>query len=172
MVIPHSMAFSKKDFLLKARARFAQQQKSFGDTIFTSHSQYKMRQYGLSEQRVRRVIRNPKRREEGIAKETIAVMQPGGTVKRDADGKEKWTSEIWVMYRLKNNESRIRNQEWNEESESNRKNLGSKLKIHNFANRKICIISAWRYPGVSPKRNPIPEDILREIEEGSIFEEE
>ena len=28
---------------------------------------------------------------------------------------------------------------------------------------KYKIISAWRYPGVSPKRNPIPEDILSEI---------
>jgi hypothetical protein len=28
---------------------------------------------------------------------------------------------------------------------------------------KLKIISAWRYPGVSPKRNPIPEDILAEI---------
>jgi len=32
-----------------------------------------------------------------------------------------------------------------------------------FNNYKINIISAWRYPGVSPKRNPIPEEILNEI---------
>ena len=32
---------------------------------------------------------------------------------------------------------------------------------------KIRIISAWRYPGVSPKGKeiPIPEDILKELEE-------
>ena len=31
------------------------------------------------------------------------------------------------------------------------------------ANKQIKIISAWRYPGKSPERNPIPPDILREI---------
>jgi hypothetical protein len=35
----------------------------------------------------------------------------------------------------------------------------------------LRVISAWRYPGVSPERNPVPEGILREIEEGCIFEE-
>ena len=29
--------------------------------------------------------------------------------------------------------------------------------------KQIKIISAWRYPGKSPARNPIPPDILREI---------
>lgn len=47
-----------------------------------------MRYYRLSEQRVKRVIRNPLRIEEGIAEDTIAVMQPFGN-KKD--------KEIWVM---------------------------------------------------------------------------
>ena len=55
---------------------------------WTNHSQAKMRYYRLSEQRVKRVIRNPFRVEEGIAEDTIAVMQPFGN-KRDR--------EIWVM---------------------------------------------------------------------------
>jgi hypothetical protein len=29
--------------------------------------------------------------------------------------------------------------------------------------KKKRIITAWRYPGKSPVRNPIPEDVLREI---------
>jgi len=29
--------------------------------------------------------------------------------------------------------------------------------------KKLKIISAWRYPGKSPKNNPIPEEILKEI---------
>lgn len=29
--------------------------------------------------------------------------------------------------------------------------------------KKITIISAWRYPGKSPSRDPIPPEILREI---------
>ena len=28
---------------------------------------------------------------------------------------------------------------------------------------KIRIITAWRYPGKSPKRDPIPAEVLREI---------
>ena len=47
-----------------------------------------MRYYRLSEQRVKRVIRNPERVEEGIAEDTIAVMQAFGN-KKD--------KEIWVM---------------------------------------------------------------------------
>ena len=30
-------------------------------------------------------------------------------------------------------------------------------------NKQIKIISAWRYPGKSPERDPIPAQILREI---------
>lgn len=47
-----------------------------------------MRYYRLSESRVKRVIRAPERVEEGIAPDTIAVMQPYGN-KKDR--------EIWVM---------------------------------------------------------------------------
>ena len=47
-----------------------------------------MRYYRLSPQRVKRVIRNPLRVEEGIADDTIAAMQPFGN-KKD--------KEIWVM---------------------------------------------------------------------------
>ena len=38
-------------------------------------------------------------------------------------------------------------------------------KLMKLMPKQLTIISAWRYPGVSPKKNPIPEDILREIEE-------
>ncbi len=31
------------------------------------------------------------------------------------------------------------------------------------ANSKIRIITAWRYPGESPKRDPVPEKILKEV---------
>lgn len=109
-----------------------------------------MRQYGLSEQRVKRVIRSPKRIEEGIVKDTVAVMQPGGTVKRDAQGKETWSQEIWVMYVSGT--------------------MGPKKT--SLLGKRLRVVSAWRYPGVSPKRDPIPEDVLRELSESSIFEEE
>ncbi|MBP9752054.1 MAG: hypothetical protein KBD19_04300 [Candidatus Moranbacteria bacterium] len=145
-----------QEFLEKARARFQanREKKRSGSFAMTRHAEFKMRQYGLSEQKVRGVIRNPRRREEGVAKDTVAVMQPVSP-KRDAKGAETWKQEIWVMF-----QQRIKNQK-------------SKIKIDDLApQRQIKIISAWRYPGVSPKRNPIPEEILREIEEGSILEEE
>jgi hypothetical protein len=136
-----------QEFAQKARERFLEKQKrkasGFGGYIFTLHAQYKMKQYGLSEQRVRSVIRNPKRKEEGIVPRTVAVMQPVSPKKIDGKltrlGGEVWKQEIWVMYQ-------------------------------NSVKQKIRIISAWRYPGMSPKRHPIPEEILRELEEGSILE--
>lgn len=151
-----------QDFLKMARERHgklggAPNRTVRGGVSFTRHAEYKMKQYGLSAQRVRTVMRNPKRIQEGVAKDTVAVMQPVST--RRKDGKETWSQEIWVMY-------------------VQAKSL--KLKVHKVESQNIGIgsgggirvISAWRYPGVSPAGNPIPEDILREIEEGSIFEQE
>lgn len=141
-----------QDFVRKARERFEERQKtkasSKGQYQFTLHAQFKMTQYGLSEQRVRSVIRNPKRREEGIVPKTVAVMQPVSMKK--IDGKDVWKQEIWVMFIVRDTAK----------EKSPLLTTPSNLRI----------ISAWRYPGVSPKRNPIPEEILRELEEGSIIE--
>ena len=45
------------------------------------------------------------------------------------------------------------------------KNEKSNLKTKIFQPRKKVIITAWRYPGVSPIREaiPIPNDILEEL---------
>lgn len=101
----------------------------------------KMAYYGLSPDRVKRIIRNPKRIESGIAENTVAAMVPGTNKKKP--------SEIWTMYQQKIKNSKIKNQ-----------NLGQKI-----------IISAWRYPGISPKnkRIPIPDDILNELKEEGII---
>jgi hypothetical protein len=56
---------------------------------WTQHSRYKMRQYGFSEQRVKRVLHMPMRIEEGIAPKTIAYMQKAGS--------KAHPYEIWVM---------------------------------------------------------------------------
>ena len=56
---------------------------------WTSHSKIKMRQYGFSEARVKRVIHSPMRIEEGIADKTIAMMQSAGS--------KKHPYEVWVM---------------------------------------------------------------------------
>lgn len=57
---------------------------------WTAHSKHKMLQYQISESLVKRIIRSPKRIEEGIAPKTFAVMQPKTSAKKP--------SEIWVMY--------------------------------------------------------------------------
>lgn len=109
---------------------------------WTQHAVIKMKQYGLTAQRILRVMKNPQRTEEGIVKNTIAVMQP--TSLSTKDGKRTWSREIWAMYQVK---PKIKDQ-----------------KAKTISAQKIRLISAWRYPGVSPKRDPIPEDILRELE--------
>lgn len=89
---------------------------------WTEHAKFKMRQYGLSEARVKRVLRAPSRVESGIAPKTVAVMSPAGT---------KRPQEIWCMY---------------QDTKKERK-----------------IIAAWRYPGVSPVRQPppFPDDLMK-----------
>lgn len=56
---------------------------------WTAHSKHKMLQYQISESLVKRIIRSPKRIEEGIAPKTFAVMQSKVSKK---------PSEIWIMY--------------------------------------------------------------------------
>lgn len=101
------------------------------------HVTGKMMYYGISEGLIKRVIRAPKRMEEGVAEGTVAVMQPTGT---------KQQKEVWVMYQILSPKSKVQNQ-------------------------KVKVITAWRYPGVSPVRSaiPIPDDILAELERGDIF---
>lgn len=106
---------------------------------WTNHSILKMKYYGFSQQRIRRVIKSPDRIEEGIVEKTIASMQTAGS--------EKYPYEIWVMYQI--SKSKV------QKSKS--------LKVNLLKTKGIKIISAWRYPGKSPKNNPIPEKILNEI---------
>lgn len=56
---------------------------------WTAHSRAKMRFYGLSEARVKRIVNSPGRIEEGIAPKTIAMMQSAGSTKHP--------HELWVM---------------------------------------------------------------------------
>lgn len=121
--------------------------------FWTNHAKAKMAFYRLSEQRVKRVLHFPERIEEGIAPDTIAMMQPASyktkplplpPLNKGRVGagyplliKEReglyWTQEIWVMI---------------EETKTKRK-----------------IISSWRYPGMTKKGEPLPAAILREMEE-------
>lgn len=141
-----------------------------GKYFWTQHSLYKIRQYGLSQQRVKRVIRMPERIEEGIVKNTVAVMQPV-SLKRDKKGKESWKQEIWCMYQLRGGaNSKFQNPNNKQNSKNKLKTLKSSLAGATWPQfNRVKIISAWRYPGVSPKNNPIPENILEEIQNSELW---
>lgn len=119
------------------------QQKGKGSTgtyVWTNHAILKMRQYGLTESRIKRVIRFPARIEEGIAENTIAAMQPA---------EAKKYHEIWVMYQFSGNIE---------------KTEAEKLRCIALNQKpKVKIITAWRYPGKSKERDPIPQDIINEV---------
>lgn len=120
---------------------------------WTQHVVRKMMFYGLSPDRVKRVIRAPQRMEVGIAPETKAAMQKAGTPKKP--------TEIWVMWA-----ERTDNRQ--QATDNNRKSsvVGRKSSVNNnFLQSQKVIITAWRYPGVSPVRDelPIPSDILAEL---------
>lgn len=148
--------------------------------LWTQHSQWKMKQYGLSQQRLKRVIRKPDRTEKSIVPGMIASMQIGGT--------SKHRQEIWIMYQL------VQNQKNKEGVENFQKRNGEEvidIKKQPFSSfgktlspaqkfrqerrkeffdryeqtegKTFRIISAWKYPGESPKRDPIPREILDEL---------
>lgn len=81
------------------RTVFASARRAPRELHWTFHARSKMRQYGLSEARVRRVIHTPARIEEGIAPKTIAVMQK-------VKGPKK-SYEIWVLIEERKKERRI-----------------------------------------------------------------
>ena len=109
---------------------------------WTRHSRFKMRQYRLTEPRIKRIIRYPVRVEKGIVPGAIAVMSPAGG---------KRYSEIWAMYVLIKAKGKMA---YSAEAASAMQ-AGQKAK-------QIRIITAWRYPGKSPARDPIPQEILDE----------
>ncbi len=128
--------------------------------LWTQHAQWKMRQYGLSPQRVIRVIRNPERVEEGIVEKTIAVMQPASVKYKNF--KKTWSQEFWAMYQLRKSGAIFKSQ------------FPISNKIHPVKSsptrgaaslqfNRVKIISVWRYPGMSSKNNPIPEEILEKF---------
>lgn len=69
------------------------------EVVWTNHAKSKMRFYRLSESRVKSVLNSPRRIEEGIAENTIAVMQ--------AAGSKKHPYEVWVMIAEEKNRRRI-----------------------------------------------------------------
>lgn len=146
---------------------------------WTTHVTEKMHFYGLSEQKVLGVIRKPQRIETSIVENTVAVMVPvGNIIKGDPKPKwgrpsfasakssagkpvDSWNQEIWVMYQTKSQEKKFKDKTLGEKKDDRIAKLQRRIN----SSKQLTIISAWRYPGVSPKKNPIPEEILREIED-------
>lgn len=121
---------------------------------WTNHVKDKMVYYGISESLIKRIVRFPKRIEEGIAPKTTAVMQSGSNKKKP--------SEIWVMYQ-EIGQRPISGDKRQETSNKKFKNLS--LGRLSLVSPRMRIISAWRYPGISPigRKIPIPEEILQEL---------
>ncbi len=156
------MSSPYQEFVRKAKERFAENKKKKllprGGMEFTAHARYKMTQYGLSEQKVRGIIHRPKRTEVGVMPQAVAMMQPVSP--KVVDGKEIWKQEIWVMFLKQSSKSKKQSTRDSDQEPSYLLSAHCSLKI----------ISAWRYPGVSPKRSPIPREILQELETGDILE--
>lgn len=146
--------------------------------LWTRHSEWKMKQYALSKQRVKRVLRNPERIEKSIVPGMVAVMQVGGT--------SKHRYEIWAMYEIKvkskNEKLKISDRKSENFSSHTQRTTMNALSpaarfremrrqefqqetIGKFHGKALRIISVWKYPGESPKRDPIPQEILEEIRE-------
>jgi len=127
---------------------------------WTNHVKEKMVYYGISSSLVKRIVRFPKRKEEGIAPGTTAVMQPRGSAKTP--------QEIWVMYRpcagvapVFDMPHLLARSQW-----GRCQRRGMPEGKFNISTGTKKIISAWRYPGISPvgKKIPIPDEILQELE--------
>ena len=127
--------------------------------LWTMHSHDKMREYNLSESRVKRIVRHPTRVEKSIIEDEqiVAAMQPAG-------GKNY--TEIWVIYKLEKSKSPSSQKSVKSEGINFIENAAYKKLLQQtgaFSSGKIKVITAWRYPGKSPARDPIPEDILSDI---------
>jgi len=124
---------------------------TFKKLFWTEHSKIKMKQYGLSKQKLLGILYKPERKEKGIAPGTLAVMKTNKTFfkEKQITLKNAWQKpkrapgEIWIMFKdvKKRDEGPVRK-----------------------------IISAWRYPGISKPGEaiPIPEDIKNDIMRGII----
>jgi len=126
----------------------------FRKLVWTEHSKIKMRQYGLSKQKLLGILYKPERKEQGIVPGTMAVMKTnpirktlfsnGASKKLSKWVPKKAPGEIWLMYK-----------DASAGSAQAKKEEGQVRKI----------ISAWRYPGISKPGEtiPIPEDIRLEL---------
>ena len=108
--------------------------------IFTNHAYYKMRYYRLSESLIKRIIRYPARTEEGILENAIACMRPLHSTSQQYWDKNKPSP-----------------------TKASNKKYSEIWTMYILApSKQIKIITAWRYPGKSPERNPVPHEVIEE----------
>ncbi len=102
---------------------------------WTRHVVGKMQYYRLSESLVKRIIRMPIRVENGVAENTVACMIPRKSATHSR-GESKKSKKPEELWAM-----------------------------YQLQGKRKHIITAWRYPGVSPVRDqiPIPQDILEEL---------
>lgn len=103
--------------------------------VWTHHAHDKMRYYRLSEARIKRIIRHPGRIEEGIVDGAIACMQ---------------SSFVPTKSRLR------------KDKPIDSKKYSEIWVMYAVKNKQIIVITAWRYPGKSPERDPVPQNVLSE----------
>lgn len=109
--------------------------------VWTHHAHDKMRYYRLSEARVKRIIRHPTRIEEGVVEGAIACMQPN-------------TPLSLVMAALpRTTPGKL----------SGNKGYSELWVMYAVKQKQIIVITAWRYPGKSPERDPVPQNVLSEV---------
>jgi hypothetical protein len=131
---------------------------SYKKLVWTQHSQIKMKQYGLSKQKLLGILYKPERKEQGIVPGTMAVMKTNKvffaekkiTVSKAWQKPKKAPGEIWLMYKDQ---------------------LRGGADAKNVSDGQIRkIISAWRYPGISKpgEEIPIPQDIKNFLKSGII----
>jgi len=118
---------------------------------WTNHVKEKMVFYGLSDSLIKRIIRFPKRTEEGIAPDTIASLKTAGSKKNQY--------EIWVMYQVRKKAKIYKKNDLNILDKLSESEIDEIVRYK----PQIVIISAWKYPGLSQKKNeiPIPDDVRK-----------
>lgn len=125
---------------------------------WTEHVKQKMQQYQLSGQRITRIIKSPYRIEQCVAgKNIVAAMQPQSCKRDKKTGKKTWNAEIWVMYKMKVHQLH------NKKTQFINQGMQNFLQEQSLQEKQFYIISAWRYPGKTPKGEPIPEELIDEI---------
>lgn len=105
-----------------------------GKYYWTNHVQMKMSQYGVSKTNVLNILRDPQRIEIGVCEDTYAAMK-----KKD---KVKNPYEIWVMYQIRNTETKDPKEVYKLISDQ-------EYDIVFKNNYQVIIISAWKYPGIT-----------------------